>query len=939
MTCSCQETGATLCGCCAGVTQSTPAAVANRPGLTAIQYRAGTYASFYESMVSALSSSEYPALAGLRTHDSTDFSIAVIDAWSEVLDILTFYTERLANEAYLETAVEDRSVFELARLVGYRPSPGVSASTVLAFTLGSAPGSPARVPIPAGTRVQSIPGPNQTPQVFETSSDLTATIAGNSIPAVIYTPWQLYGSDTSTWIAGTANNIHAGDAMLFLSAPGGVPSQSGPAGFVYVTSVTINPVGGNTLVAWNTPLPSSLSGSAICIYIFRTKAALYGASAPWPGMFPSTTISNIPGAPGTQSVSADWSWVYGENETVNLDNSYAGLNPAASGANAPASQSQWMVLTGPQYTSFFQIQSAAESNPNLYALSIKSTQVTLASGTVLTGDTSLTLTEVLYEFVQETRVTTAYVQSQLLTGANLPITTWAQSATYPLATAMLAPVSGTSFSLLGLQPLAVNAPVAVSGKRLRIVATSNLASPSGGFTPMGATGMLNVSANQPFLVDAFPPPTDPTTGNLLWSVLTVTGQAGILSTPTTGFQLQPSASSDPTTGEAAVISDAEVEGATTALSLNAALTRIYDAATVTVNANAVQATHGETMQEILGSGNATHASLEFQLKQSPLTYLSAATGNGVQSTLQVRVNNLLWSEVDNLLNSGPSDRVYITLPSPGAGPFVQFGNGQQGSLTPTGQSNIWAQYRKGLGIAGMVAAGQLSQPLDRPQGLQSVTNPSAATGGADPATSGSARLSAPLPTLTLGRVVSLEDYQNFALNFAGIAMAVASWAWFGVTRGIFLTVAGEGGTVLNANDAVVMNLQTALADFGLPYVPVQIVSYAPVLFEISMQVMVDSPTYVSWLVIAQVWQNLSSAYAFGNTLPGQGVAASQIIQLAQQVDGVIAVNLTSVNRSGDPAGVAPILCASGPQPTANPPTGAEVLLLDPASQGNVGVWS
>ena len=84
-----------------------------------------------------------------------------IDAWSEVLDILTFYTERLANEAYLGTAIEGRSVFELARLVGYKPSPGVSASTVLAFTLASAPGSPAIVPIPAGTRVQSVPGPGQ----------------------------------------------------------------------------------------------------------------------------------------------------------------------------------------------------------------------------------------------------------------------------------------------------------------------------------------------------------------------------------------------------------------------------------------------------------------------------------------------------------------------------------------------------------------------------------------------------------------------------------------------------------------------------------------------------------------------------------------------------------------------------------------------------------
>ena len=105
----------------------------------------------------------------------------------------------------------------------------------------------------------------------------------------------------------------------------------------------------------------------------------------------------------------------------------------------------------------------------------------------------------------------------------------------------------------------------------------------------------------------------------------------------------------------------------------------------------------------------------------------------MQSTLQVRVNNLLWTEVPNFLNSAPADRVYVTRPNSSGGPTVQFGNGIQGSRTPTGVSNIQAQYRKGIGLAGMVAAGQLTQPLDRPQGLQSVTNPSAANGGADPA--------------------------------------------------------------------------------------------------------------------------------------------------------------------------------------------------------------
>lgn len=65
-----------------------------------------------------------------------------------------------------------------------------------------------------------------------------------------------------------------------------------------------------------------------------------------------------------------------------------------------------------------------------------------------------------------------------------------------------------------------------------------------------------------------------------------------------------------------------VSGDITTLSLMNSLARIYDATTVTVNANAVEATDGETVQEILGSGDAGNAALEFTLKQSPLTYVT-----------------------------------------------------------------------------------------------------------------------------------------------------------------------------------------------------------------------------------------------------------------------------------------------------------------------------
>ena len=238
----------------------------------------------------------------------------------------------------------------------------------------------------------------------------------------------------------------------------------------------------------------------------------------------------------------------------------------------------------------------------------------------------------------------------------------------------------------------------------------------------------------------------------------------------------------------------------------------------------------------------------------------------------------------------------MTTPVAGAGPIVQFGDGVRASRTPTGVSNIQALYRKGIGLAGMVAPGQLTIPLDRPQGVQTVTNPSAAGGGADPTSSAAAKVSAPLPTLTLGRIVSIEDYQNYALNFAGIALALATWTWFGAERGIFLTLAGVGGSPLDAGDATVVYLMQAYQNYGLPNMRVLPASYSPQNFEIAMQVKVDTPTYVQNLVIAQVWQSLVAAFAFGQLAPGQGVAASQIVEIAQNAPGVVAVNLTTFNR-------------------------------------------
>jgi hypothetical protein len=219
--------GATdTCGCCEGVTTLTPLPTANRPGLDALQWRSGTHAAFLASMLARLSSQDYPALRRLTTRQPDDATIALLDAWATVGDVLTFYNERIANEGYLRTATERRSILELARLVGYTLRPGVAATTYLAFTLDD--NTNEEVTIPAGTRVQSLPGPGEQPQSFETSDPLKAKARWNQLRPRLTRPQTVdsigyVGSAPGSaapaptmrvYLKGINTNLKAGDMLL-----------------------------------------------------------------------------------------------------------------------------------------------------------------------------------------------------------------------------------------------------------------------------------------------------------------------------------------------------------------------------------------------------------------------------------------------------------------------------------------------------------------------------------------------------------------------------------------------------------------------------------------------------------------------------------------------------------------------------------------------------
>ena len=226
------------CGCCEGVSAQTPARIANRPGLSAIAYRVGRHSQFKRSLLAALSSAgsargEDPtageALRSLTTRADDDFTIALLDAWAMASDVLSFYQERIANESYLRTATERLSLIEMARLIDYRPSPGVAAGVTLAFTVDAPPASattpsgvqlplvagvPQVVEIPAGAKAQSVPQPGETAQTFETSADLQAMAAWNALKPRLSEPQLLTLGSKTAYIGSISTNLRPGDILL-----------------------------------------------------------------------------------------------------------------------------------------------------------------------------------------------------------------------------------------------------------------------------------------------------------------------------------------------------------------------------------------------------------------------------------------------------------------------------------------------------------------------------------------------------------------------------------------------------------------------------------------------------------------------------------------------------------------------------------------------------
>ena len=898
------------CGCCEGVEILTPLPTANRPGLSKIAYRIGTHSSFLETMIARLSSSDFPVLSGLTTRDPADPSIALLDAWATVADVLTFYQERIANEGYLGTAAERRSILELARLVGYKLRPGVASSVFLAYTIDEKMED--EVTIPAGTRTQSIPGPDELPQTFETSEDLKARAKWNNLRPRMTQPqiWEniierenekkfFVRPDCQIYFKGVNTNLKPNDPMLiefgenspiFCRVKEVKEDADADRTLVIIRStdanseeptITIPP--GNFHIVEDGSEEELIKPVKLIDNLFRPPSTppynflqlnrnmseqfKKGSEAGYAAVisFSPRLRDKLPLAVANATVTMESKLkvyvlrieasLFGHNAPREPEY-YTKQNDILMGTLKPQPWKEWKQDVG-EYPNVLYldrrydkilpgscvvvhklndngkdiyekkiIQSISHISRNAYGMSGETTKITLPYNW-------WTLNEA--KEIGEIRTTKIYAEPEELKLAEEPIQDPIGQCETELDEEWK---DNNTIELDGFyEGLESGRWVIVSGER-EIEGTSGVR-----FSELAMLSSVTHSVSMESISDA-------------------------------------ESTEKPRAGEKTH----------TFITLAERLRYCFKRDTVTIYGNVVKATHGETRREILGSGDGGKALQSFELKQFPLTHVAASNPAGIDSTLKLIVNDMQWHEVDSLAGLQPTDRNFITRTNDEDKTLITFGNGKEGARLPTGVENIRAEYRKGIGKPGNVKAEQISLLIDKPLGVKEVVNPFRASGGAERESRDLARKNAPLAVKALDRLVSVQDYEDFARTFAGIGKARAVEITDGRRQIVHVTIAGADDIPIDETSDLFRNLHRALHEFGDPFQPVQLAVRELMMIVISAKVRL-MPDYQWEPVVVRIRKALLDAFGFEARELGQDVLLSEVISVMQAVRGVAYVDV------------------------------------------------
>lgn len=167
-------------------------------------YSSRDYTSIYADLVQRRA--DY--LPEWTSTSASDFGLVLLQMYAYVGDLLSYYLDRLAGEAFIQTATQADSIINLASMLDYQPTLASGSSVTLQIGISSTVGA---VTIPAGTAFATTPTqPTQSTQAtqsiqFLTTQDLVIAGASAATPATFGTVIAVQGTEYAGEVVASSN--------------------------------------------------------------------------------------------------------------------------------------------------------------------------------------------------------------------------------------------------------------------------------------------------------------------------------------------------------------------------------------------------------------------------------------------------------------------------------------------------------------------------------------------------------------------------------------------------------------------------------------------------------------------------------------------------------------------------------------------------------------
>ena len=706
-----------------------PRQIQNRPALSHIDYRLGTYADIREALLRNLDKT--PSLSHWTHRGADDPGIALLEGASILGDILTFYQDLYANEAFLRTAQQRNSIADLVRLLGYRLSPGLGGNATFAFEVkGTTP-----VVVPANFPVKAQLQDHDKPSEFETSEEVTAYpwLSKFNLYRRLFTP-SITNATQEFYIFAPDQfvspiELKAGDRLMLGEANNAAdPTKLDKAEVVIVDSV--RELHGRKLYKIKGGLKRTSS-------IFELTAFKLGRTFHHFGNNGPRKITKRPDSIETKSTSST----------------------NASGVTTTNSTTPGV----PEYKhSFLRILSV-----DTFTIDFAFTDGRNQSNSIKYCEPRLTR----FEFPLDGEVNDLPSKTRLIIETPLY-----KDSTGP----------GVNFTLVRT----IQSIRSVSQTFGMVTGTTSVVTFSSevNLTFSGSNYYI-ADARDMIFHEVLSPPLQ-LRGGLKETDVVSDDDLYFLGTDQQVQALKDrrvlltKEGTDPVAARVTTVQTLAADFATRPLLRRVTLDRDVTLADypnenplVTVYGNLIDATEGKSeAPAALGNGDSRLVFQTFKIPKAPLTYhVSASATPPEVPELEIYVNNRLWKRVSSFFGRGPEQEIYLVREDEDNNSWVQFGDGKTGARLPSGIKNVIARFRTGTGAFGPMKANSKPQAGGRLDGLDKVQLLDVASGGSEPEDGENARQAAPGKIQSLDRLVSLADFESEALGIAGVVKAAAAW--------------------------------------------------------------------------------------------------------------------------------------------------------------------